>query len=640
MSDSGYQHLRARVLANSQTNASAYQTPAYIDISIIVFLCLVMIALMVVFNVYGKAWRQNELNRFKLLLSNKPSEDEKAFKAANGYCWDMVIVFRYTLPTGEGAGLARRKKSTMKSLTNAEKLALEINRHPMHLMVFKLQQAGLGVKLFYGLKDKYVYCKIRASKDRLLEEADRVRYKLRYKPELIKGVLDTGNQPKWQRVNTEGSLLSTIGFCEYIHGKFALNKDLYNTPTSPNKDSGEDVVADEEWKHRRDKAYPLNIDGRGKKVPGHGERPHYVPEGPVKLEDLFEQFEYPQDDHTAASPVKFFLRDVDRIQLIHSIITDAPLTVTAAVDGHRKGAKITIEKHMSHHGLIKDYFPLHDYKRLHDLALKWQRVVHWPKVKWASTTSTCSCVKTCYSGPDANCSSCFPCCTAAQCFPDWTYKNWFLVFLWPPLVDEVRGIVCELLVCNVLTLLLAEYYGEEIALHCLWLNHMTNWLTFATFVGICAWIHIAYEGNDPNSLDIPFYSGFVGLWSTVMLEYFKRLQSYSAMRWGTTETEKVVTDIVRHDYDGDKATSPIDGTEITYASASDHVVRIFATALLFFGIIAVVVLCTIALFLAKASFRANSDLYLDGFEIGGIIIPILQTFLMIVSSPPLLTLLD
>jgi hypothetical protein len=47
------------------------------------------------------------------------------------------------------------------------------------------------------------------------------------------------------------------------------------------------------------------------------------------------------------------------------------------------------------------------------------------------------------------------------------------------------------------------------------------------------------------------------------------------------------------------------------------------------GIVFLVIAVTILLFLAKISLRSYSDSYLSGFEVGGIVIPVLQTFVII-----------
>jgi hypothetical protein len=240
---------------------------------------------------------------------------------------------------------------------------------------------------------------------------------------------------------------------------------------------------------------------------------------------------------------------VDRIQLIHSIITDAPLHLN-------KGCRIKIEKYLTPGGPIKDYFPLHNYRVLFELTSQWQDFFQRPHVLWSrigytfSWFTDCACCCTDKEVLKAVPTTPARCCLCDKmCCPD---IPWYIPrpkLMWPKLIDDVR-----------------DYFGEEIGMQALFLNHMTYALLFAAFVGVLTWIHIAYNGNDPNSLDIPYYSGFVGVWSTLMLEYFKRTQNYAAMRWGTTQSEVTTQEIVRHDYDGDFVESPIDGTKMRYAS--------------------------------------------------------------------------
>ena len=160
-------------------------------------------------------------------------------------------------------------------------------------------------------------------------------------------------------------------------------------------------------------------------------------------------------------PIKSVLRDTDRIHLIHSIINDAPL--------HLKGCRIHIEKYMSTSGAIKDYFPLHDYKRLNEIAMKWQSFFQTPKTEWytsicifllflsmwllivfvfvvynipynrVKTQESCSivtCMPCCFK-KGGNTKIC--CCTAAQCFPASTYDNYTPVLVWPDIIERVRG---------------------------------------------------------------------------------------------------------------------------------------------------------------------------------------------------------
>ena len=129
--------------------------------------------------------------------------------------------------------------------------------------------------------------------------------------------------------------------------------------------------------------------------------------------------------------------------------------------------------------------------------------IPYNRVKTQESCSIVTCMPCCFK-KGGNTKIC--CCTAAQCFPASTYDNYTPVLVWPDIIERVRGnneteysfntIYYYLLALYPTSLILyniyIEYFGEEIALHALFLNHMTNWLTFATICGLLTWIHIAY----------------------------------------------------------------------------------------------------------------------------------------------------
>lgn len=78
-----------------------------------------------------------------------------------------------------------------------------------------------------------------------------------------------------------------------------------------------------------------------------------------------------------------------------------------------------------------------------------------------------------------------------------------------------------------------DYFGEKIAMFFLFLGHYTSWLVPAAIIGFFAWINVAAQENDPSTVTMPYFAAFVALWSTVMLEYWKRKEKGRAMRWGT-----------------------------------------------------------------------------------------------------------
>lgn len=82
-----------------------------------------------------------------------------------------------------------------------------------------------------------------------------------------------------------------------------------------------------------------------------------------------------------------------------------------------------------------------------------------------------------------------------------------------------------------------DYFGEKIGLFFLWLGHYTTWLMPVAVVGIFAWVNVAANGNDPDAQIMPYFATFMAIWSTLFLEYWKRKEKLTAMKWGTVGYE-------------------------------------------------------------------------------------------------------
>lgn len=87
-----------------------------------------------------------------------------------------------------------------------------------------------------------------------------------------------------------------------------------------------------------------------------------------------------------------------------------------------------------------------------------------------------------------------------------------------------------------------DYFGEKIGLFFLFLGHYTTWLLPAAAIGFFAWINVAGDNNSPDAVIIPYFAVFVGVWSTLFLEYWKRKEKLAAMKWGQVGFEDMQPD--------------------------------------------------------------------------------------------------
>ena len=145
-------------------------------------------------------------------------------------------------------------------------------------------------------------------------------------------------------------------------------------------------------------------------------------------------------------------------------------------------------------------------------------------------------------------------------------RSWLQFFQWPwnQPVDQIK-----------------DYYGEKIGLYFLWLGHYTIWLFVAGVVGFAAWINIAANGNDPNAEVMPYFSVFMALWATFFLEFWKRKESFHAMKWGMVGYEEEEQD--RPQFVGELRKSPVDGRQYLYFDRSEEQKRASQSCIIISG---------------------------------------------------------
>ena len=132
-------------------------------------------------------------------------------------------------------------------------------------------------------------------------------------------------------------------------------------------------------------------------------------------------------------------------------------------------------------------------------------------------------------------------------------RDWFKLFQfpWKQCVDPVR-----------------DYFGERIGLFFVFLGHQTTWLMLAAVVGTGCWINVAVGNNDPNALIIPYFSGFISLWTTLHLDSFKRLERKTAQRWGMVGFED--EELERPQFHGREIRSPVTGKPVLFFPESER----------------------------------------------------------------------
>lgn len=89
---------------------------------------------------------------------------------------------------------------------------------------------------------------------------------------------------------------------------------------------------------------------------------------------------------------------------------------------------------------------------------------------------------------------------------------------------------------------------------------MSWWLIFPALLGLLFQL-VVIGTNNVASPVIPFYSLFIVLWGVLMLEFWKRKESYTALKFGMTDFERKET--YRAEFEWDEKIN-LTGEEILY----------------------------------------------------------------------------
>jgi len=165
-----------------------------------------------------------------------------------------------------------------------------------------------------------------------------------------------------------------------------------------------------------------------------------------------------------------------------------------------------------------------------------------------------------------------------------------------------------------------DYFGEKIGLYFVWLGYYTTALIPAAFLGFLTWVWIATQNNDPNAPAIPYFAGFIALWSALFLEFWKRNEKYYAMKWGMVGFEE--TEQTRPQFFGSPSRSPVNGRHYLYFSKVERLLRSIKSILIILGI-SLVVIATVAAIFAIRLVMNQSDTVIAGQNSGNVVSSIL-----------------
>ena len=175
-----------------------------------------------------------------------------------------------------------------------------------------------------------------------------------------------------------------------------------------------------------------------------------------------------------------------------------------------------------------------------------------------------------------------------------------------------------------------NYFGEKIGLYFVWLGHYTSWLSVAAVIGFFSWINIAADGNDPNAVIMPYFASFMAFWATLFLEFWKRKEVTTALKWGMTGFEE--EEQSRPQFFGEKRPSPVTGKEYLYFPRNEERQRIVQSSVVISGFIVVVLGAVTAIFVLKITLNQISALVVGEVQMGSIIASIANALLIQVMN--------
>lgn len=94
------------------------------------------------------------------------------FEKENGYSFDYVLVFQVH---DEATDLSEQQK-----------------KFSMRTILQHLARGGIETKMFYSADRGHVFCKLRATLERLSKEGDRIDYKVEFDPTELRRIAETG----------------------------------------------------------------------------------------------------------------------------------------------------------------------------------------------------------------------------------------------------------------------------------------------------------------------------------------------------------------------------------------------------------------------------------------------------------------
>lgn len=161
-----------------------------------------------------------------------------------------------------------------------------------------------------------------------------------------------------------------------------------------------------------------------------------------------------------------------------------------------------------------------------------------------------------------------------------------------------------------------DYFGEKIALYNVFLGHYSWWLIIPSIIGFGFQLVVWGTENFSHPV-LPFYSLVITVWSVLMLEYWKRQEAHTALRWGMSDFEEQEQD--RPEFVGEVMKSYINGRDMMYFPPDKAQQLYNISQSVITGFIAIVIGVVAAIYVFRFVLQENEDTSLYSSTIASIL---------------------
>ena len=152
-----------------------------------------------------------------------------------------------------------------------------------------------------------------------------------------------------------------------------------------------------------------------------------------------------------------------------------------------------------------------------------------------------------------------------------------------------------------------NYFGERSALFYVFMSHQSQWLLGPAIIGTVFQIVVFSTGPNYSHPSLCFFAVLMMLWGVLMLKFYKRKESRTALEWGMSDYESKEVD--RPEFKGEIITSPVTGQfELYYPPGERRNKLLYSQSVITVSVI-LVLGCVAAIYVMRFILESYVGLY-------------------------------